>query len=236
MSVTNDGDNGADHRPGALDMTARDIPLQSYYAARAAEYDRIYEKPERQPDLRQIEAWLPPHFVGTHMLELACGTGHWTRFLAPVAACVLAVDIAPETLAIARGRVPQDTVRFSVGDAYAPPRAEPAFDAAFAGFWLSHVPRRRQREFLSGLGSVLKPGARVVLLDNRFVPGSSSPITEEDAEGDSFQTRLLADGTAHRVLKNFPSEAQLLAMVEGLGTDAAVTNWTHYWALSYRSV
>ncbi|MBI5579216.1 MAG: class I SAM-dependent methyltransferase, partial [Deltaproteobacteria bacterium] len=34
--------------------------MQSYYAARAPEYDSVYRKPERQPDLRSIEGWLPP--------------------------------------------------------------------------------------------------------------------------------------------------------------------------------
>ena len=33
--------------------------MQGYYAARAPEYDRVYLKPERQADLRAIEAWLP---------------------------------------------------------------------------------------------------------------------------------------------------------------------------------
>jgi demethylmenaquinone methyltransferase/2-methoxy-6-polyprenyl-1,4-benzoquinol methylase len=229
-------DNGALDRHGAAAVTASDPTLHAYYAARAAEYDRIYLKPERQPDLRQIEAWLPPRFAGAHMLEIACGTGYWTRFLAAAAASVLAMDIAPETMAIARSRVPADKVRFSVGDAYALPRAAEPFEAAFAGFWLSHVPKRRRREFLAGLGAVLKPGARVVLLDNRFVPASSSPIAEEDADGDSFQARRLADGTTHRVLKNFPSQAELLAMVEGIGTDASVVHWNHYWALAYASV
>jgi demethylmenaquinone methyltransferase/2-methoxy-6-polyprenyl-1,4-benzoquinol methylase len=60
--------------------------MLDYYAARAAEYDRVYLKPERQADLRQIEAWLPVRFAGRSVLEVACGTGHWTRLIAPVAA------------------------------------------------------------------------------------------------------------------------------------------------------
>ena len=68
-----------------------DEDLAAYYAARAAEYDRVYLKPERQDDLRQIEDWLPGRFDGKHVLELACGTGWWTRLIAPRAASVLAV-------------------------------------------------------------------------------------------------------------------------------------------------
>ncbi len=97
--------------------------MQGYYAARAPEYDAIYRKPERQADLRAIERWLPPRFAGARVLEIACGTGYWTQFIAPVAQHVTALDAAPETLAIAKARVQGANVAFVVGDAYDPPRA-----------------------------------------------------------------------------------------------------------------
>jgi ubiquinone/menaquinone biosynthesis C-methylase UbiE len=216
-------------------MQAELSPMQSYYAARASEYDRIYLKPERQADLRQIEVWLPSLLSGATVLEVACGTGYWTQFIAPVAASIVALDSAPETLRIAEQRVTASNVRFRVGDAYALSQPGRSFDAAFAGFWFSHVPLERQREFLRGLNAALEPGARVVLLDNLFVPGSSSPIAEEDREGNTYQHRSLNDGSIHRVLKNFPSEAQLHALAaEGLGELAAYRRWTYYWAFEYR--
>jgi demethylmenaquinone methyltransferase/2-methoxy-6-polyprenyl-1,4-benzoquinol methylase len=210
-------------------------PLQSYYAARANEYDRVYQKPERQADLRQIEPWLPSVLAGATVLEVACGTGYWTRFIAPVASAVVALDSAPETLRIAQERVAASNTRFDIGDAYALPRFARSFSAAFAGFWFSHIPLERQREFLLGLNSVLEPGARVVLLDNLFVPGSSSAISEQDARGNTYQNRRLSDGSAHRILKNFPTEAQLRALAEaGLGGSCVYRQWQYYWAFEYR--
>jgi demethylmenaquinone methyltransferase/2-methoxy-6-polyprenyl-1,4-benzoquinol methylase len=208
--------------------------MQAYYAARAREYDQVYEKPERQADLRAIERWLPPLFAGARVLEVACGTGYWTQFIAPVAAQVLAVDAAAETLAIARERVPQTTVEFVVGDAYALPARAARFDAACAGFWFSHVPKSRRLEFLRGLHAALRPGARVILLDNRYVDGSSTPISERDAEGNTFQLRPLSDGTRHLVLKNFPSEHELRSLLADLGTNITLTTWQYYWALDYK--
>lgn len=208
--------------------------MQSYYAARATEYDKVYQKPERQADLRGIEAWLPPRFADARVLEVACGTGYWTRFIAQAATSILALDTAPETLAIARGRVADESVCFEVGDAYALPGAAPVFDAAFAGFWFSHVPRTRQREFLSGLNAALRPGARVVLLDNLYIEGSSSPIGERDADGNTYQARSLADGSVHRVLKNFPSAEELHGIAGGLGEQMEYTCWQYYWAFEYR--
>ncbi|HSC62210.1 MAG TPA: class I SAM-dependent methyltransferase [Caldimonas sp.] len=211
-------------------------PLQSYYAARADEYDAIYRKPERQSDLREIERWLPAALHGRRILELACGTGHWTRFLAPVASSIVAIDSAEETLRIARARVPLANVSFAIGDAYVPGRTRGGpFDAAFAGFWFSHVPNERQVEFLAALAAALEPGAKVVLLDNLFVEGSSSPLCEKDVLGNTYQSRSLGDGSTHRVLKNFPSEAQLHALVSGgLGHSPRYTSWRYYWALEYR--
>ena len=207
--------------------------MQDYYAARAPEYDRVYLKPERQSDLRAIEEWLPSIFTGSSVLEVACGTGYWTQFVAPVASRILAVDAAPETIRIAKDRVPEGKVQFLVADAYALPMSEPKCDAAFAGFWFSHVPKTRAREFLAGLNAALEPGAIVVLLDNLFVAGSSSPISERDADGNTYQTRPLSDGTVHRVLKNFPSQGELRALVKGFGTDVTYKAWSYFWALKY---
>ncbi|MGZ5217120.1 MAG: class I SAM-dependent methyltransferase [Caldimonas sp.] len=204
----------------------------SYYAERAAEYDRVYDKPERQDDLRALKRRLPPLFSGTRLIEVACGTGYWTQFIAPGAREVVALDAAPETLAIARGRVGAN-VELLVGDAYDLPGDRGLFDAAFAGFWFSHVARRRRREFLEGLGRVLVPSAQVVLLDNRYVEGSSLPIAERDAEGDTWQTRTLSDGSVHRVLKNFPTETELRELVAGLGESAVIENFEYYWVFRY---
>jgi ubiquinone/menaquinone biosynthesis C-methylase UbiE len=207
--------------------------MQSYYAARAPEYDRIYLKPERQADLRAIEQWVRAQFTGASVLEIACGTGYWTQFIAAVAARVRATDLTPQTLRIAEGRVINANVEFLIGDAYAPAQYAGQFDAAFAGFWFSHVPIARQDEFLSALNAALDPGAKVVLLDNRFVEGSSSAISEQDADGNTYQIRRLGDGTTHRVLKNFPSEAQLLSLARRAGNDARITQWQYYWAMEY---
>ena len=208
--------------------------MQSYYAARASEYDRVYQKPERQSDLRQIEQWLPSLLSGAKVLEVACGTGYWTRFIAQVASTVVAIDSAQETIQIARRRVSSANVLFQVGDAYSLAGTSRSFDAAFAGFWFSHVPLERQREFLAGLNAALAPGARVVLLDNLFVQGSSSAIAEQDGIGNTYQYRKLDDGSTHRVLKNFPTDAQLYGLTaEGLGEVAAYRRWQYYWAFEY---
>jgi ubiquinone/menaquinone biosynthesis C-methylase UbiE len=207
--------------------------MHAYYAARAPEYDRVYLKPERQPDLRAIEAWLPSVYAGRSVLEIACGTGYWTQFIAPLAARVLAIDAAPETLQIARGRVAGGKVEFVTGDAYALPAQAQGFEAAFAGFWFSHVPKSQLAEFLAGLHRALVPGAKVVFLDNLYVEGNSTPICERDAEGNTYQLRTLADGSTHKVLKNFPTQGELREATRGLAGELRHREWKYYWALEY---
>lgn len=214
-------------------MSGSDESLRSYYAARAAEYDRIYRKPERQADLGQLRRWLPALFRRSRVLEVACGTGYWTRILAPVADEIVAVDAVPETMAIARRRVTGGRVHFVVGDAYRLPADDGRFSAAFAGFWFSHVPVERRREFLAGLNAVLEPGATVVLLDNRLVEGSSQPVHDHDRAGNAYQLRSLDDGSSYRVLKNFPGRDELRDAVGDGGRDLVYTQFDYYWVLRY---
>jgi demethylmenaquinone methyltransferase/2-methoxy-6-polyprenyl-1,4-benzoquinol methylase len=204
-----------------------------YYAARASEYDDIYRKPERQPDLRQIEKWLPPFLASRKVLEIACGTGYWTQFIAPTAEHVVALDNSAEVIDIAKTRVPANKVTFHVADAYQLPSDLEICNAAFAGFWFSHVPKRRRGEFLRGLNTRLAPGATVLLLDNRYVPGSSSEIAGINSDGDTFQMRKLKDGSTHRVLKNFPAESELQMTLQELGLTGTYTAWPYYWAVQY---
>lgn len=217
-------------------MPDAETTMQSYYAARAAEYDQIYQKPERQADLQRLRLWLPTLFTDSRLFEVACGTGYWTQVIEPLVSEIVALDSSPETIAIAQSRAPRDKVKFLIGDAYDLPRNQGEFTSAFAGFWFSHVPKHRQREFLLGLGKILAPRATVILLDNRYVEGSSHPITETDSEGNRYQTRKLKDGTTHRVLKNFPPETELRSLVDGLGEAAIYTEFEYYWVFKYEAV
>ena len=213
-------------------MSGIEQSMARYYAARASEYDRVYQKPERQADIERLRQELPPLFAGARVLEVACGTGYWTQFIAHAAKEVVALDLSRETLAIATRRAPRK-VSFVAGDAYCLPVRAMSFGAAFVGFWLSHVPLERRRNFLLGLHAVLRPGATVVMVDNLYVEGSNHPTTERDERGDTYQHRKLDDGSTHRVLKNFPTQAELLGLVETVGTRTVYRPLDYYWVFQY---
>src|SRR5262249_36987352 len=67
----------APHRVTPTEHAVSD--MVSYYAQRAPEYDRIYDLPLWQDDLRRLEALTSRVFAGRRVFETACGTGYWTR-------------------------------------------------------------------------------------------------------------------------------------------------------------
>ena len=207
--------------------------LIDYYRRRAGEYEEIYAWPDRQADLDVLRKEIPARLAGGEVLEIACGTGYWTERISAAARRVVATDVAPEPMAIARAKAYACPVAFRIADAYALPDSLGTFDAAFAGFWWSHVPLSRRETFLRSLHRRLSPGARVVMFDNRYVAGAMHAIAETDAEGNTYQRRRLADGSESRVLKNFPSEGEL---AECFSRFASFTcrPLAHYWLMEYR--
>ena len=206
--------------------------LIAYYRRRAGEYEAIYAKPERQADLAILRKQIPERLGGGRILEVACGTGYWTEVIARSAASVTATDLAEEPMQIARAKVyGRGNVVFQTADAYALSEALGRFDAAFAGFWWSHVPRERVADFVRSLHARLEPGAPVLLLDNRSVEGHSTPLVASDAAGNTYQDRRLADGSVTRIVKNFPTGDELRRCLE---RDLVYQELDYYWLAEYR--
>jgi len=207
--------------------------MHAYYAARAPYYDAVYLKPERQADIAFLSAHLPERLRGRAVIEVACGTGYWTRHLAPACARMVATDGTDEPLAFARLRPGTGQVDFHKADAYALPADLGHFDGAFAGLWFSHVPIERRLAFLNGLHARLRPGARVLFLDNAEIQCREFPIVETDAHGNTYQQRTLRDGSVHRVLKNFPPASVLHALIAPMADRFEHRVLDNFWLLEY---
>lgn len=211
--------------------------LVSYYRARANEYEKVYTKPERQADLSELHASVPEWFAGRHVLDVACGTGYWTRRIAARATAITACDLAPETLDIARARQPATApASFVVADAFALSDIPGACDASFVGFFWSHILRLDIARFLTGLHRRLPRRSRIMILDNRYVAGSNWPVTQTDADGNTYQRRLLDDGTEYCVLKNFPTLTDVRdALLAAGAADLAINELSYYWFATYQT-
>jgi ubiquinone/menaquinone biosynthesis C-methylase UbiE len=213
--------------------------MEQYYEDRAAEYETVYAKPERQNDLVYLKTWLAKAVEGRNVLEVAAGTGYWTAVAAGTARNIVATDINKGPLGIARGKELGQHVRFVLRDAYAleglSDPVSAGFDAGMAMFWWSHVAKADQARFLAGWARVLAPGARILMIDNRYVPGSSTPISRRDEFGNTYQRRHLADGAIHEIVKNFPDRADIGAALSDVAEDIEFEELDYFWLLSARA-
>lgn len=217
-------------------MQTCNTDLIRYYAQRAAEYEKVYTKPERAKDRQKLNNELRRVFAGHDVLEVACGTGYWTLPVSEVARSVVGTDVNEEVLLIAQSKpYPDGRVRFVKSDAYSLDDVSGDFTAALASYWFSHIPKNRRLEFIRTLHSKLKPGAIVVFVDNIYVEGSNNPMSDYvDGEGNTYSRRRLQDGSEWDVLKNFPTEDELRKLLDGSAEDIEYYKSSYYWWLSYR--
>ena len=175
------------------------------------------------------------HFVnGERVLELACGTGYWTRLMRAAAVSIHAVDLSQESIEVARrGAASDRRVTFELADLFTMAIDANRFSAVVSGFFWSHIPRQRLSGFVAGLASRLRSGTRLLFFDNRYVDGSSSPIVDTDPEGNTYQMRRLGSGDEYRILKNFPLRSELCRAVDGKGRAVDVTELQYYWILGF---
>lgn len=218
----------------SVESLVQENNLLDYYSRRAREYESIYAKPERQAALSKLLAWLTAELWEHNILEVACGTGYWTERIALVAHSILATDASPEVLNIARLKpYPPNRVEFEHADAYNLQKIHGNFDAAFLGFWWSHISRVDQARFLDVLHRRLSAGGKIVIIDNLYVEGSSTPIARHDRNGNSYQIRRLKDGSTHEILKNFPNPGEFDRLLASSTAEITFRTFEYFWGLSY---
>jgi ubiquinone/menaquinone biosynthesis C-methylase UbiE len=209
--------------------------LEDYYRSRAPEYDRFYQNPARQNDLARLRAWLADHVRGRTVLEVAAGTGYWTEVAASVCKAITATDAAAETLAVAAKRQLGPNVELLTADTYDLPQFTTAFDAGMAHFWWSHVEKQRQQSFLSEFMKCLEPDALVLMIDQIYVEGICPVVSRYDECDNRYELRTLQSGAVYEIVKNYPSDEELLASFAEFGKDIRIMRLDHFWALSARN-
>ena len=209
-------------------MSERLEEQKRYYAARAPEYDdwwyrrgRYELDPAREAgwwaDAAEVEGRLEAFAPAGKVLELAAGTGIWTRKLVRLATRVVAVDANAETLALNTKEA--ELVQADVFE-WEP---EELFDVCFFSFWLSHVPLARFDEFWLRVRSALRPGGRVFLVDSA---AGDAAHTGTDQAGEE-ETRTVSDGRAFRIVKRRWEAAELAERVRPLGFDLDLRTSAH---------
>jgi demethylmenaquinone methyltransferase/2-methoxy-6-polyprenyl-1,4-benzoquinol methylase len=201
--------------------------MKAYYAARAPEYDDWWFRRGRYDlgeegnarwaaEAAEVEAALDAHGPLGSVVELAAGTGLWTRHLVGRATRVLALDASAETLAINRERT-GGRVEYRLADLFAWEPDE-RLDCCFFGFWLSHVPEARFDAFWD---TVRRASDRFFLVDS--AAGDPAHLWETAGE---VETRRLSDGREFEIVKRRWSPEGLAARLEPLGWEVALSTST----------
>ena len=76
---------------------------------------------------------------GMSVLELGCGTGYFTRELARSRADIVAIDVSPELLEIAKTNTSAPNVRYEIQNAYELNYADAVFDSVVGSSVLHHL-------------------------------------------------------------------------------------------------
>jgi len=95
---------------------------------------------------------------GMSVLELGCGTGYFTRELARSRADIVAIDVSPELLEIAKINTSAPNVRYEIQNAYELNYADVVFDSVVGSSVLHHLEIERA---LREIYRVLKPGGTI---------------------------------------------------------------------------
>ena len=142
---------------------------ESWYSTPAGlAHDRVQKK-----DVRHL---LRPGLGGERLLDVGCGTGHWSSFFASMGYQVTGVDISPEMIAAAKAEALECS--FEIADACNLPFEDGAFAVAASMATLEFVadPPAMVRE----MARCTKPGGSLIIGTlNRLAPLNQQRLAEE---------------------------------------------------------
>jgi ubiquinone/menaquinone biosynthesis C-methylase UbiE len=130
------------------------------------EFDRIALLSEAHPGAgnfyhRYLLGLLPPHCENA--LEIGCGTGEFTRLLAPRARSVIAVDLSPQMIRLAQQQSATcSNIEYLTGDVMQLTLPGESFDCVVSIATLHHLPLNQA---LPKMKDALKPGGVLIIHD-----------------------------------------------------------------------
>lgn len=175
-----------------------------YYELRAPDYADV-SRPSDRRSRGELASSTVRDAVGRFapwgdVLEVACGSGAFTRDLVRHARTVTFLDTSPRMLELNRTTVGSPAVDYICADIF-DWQPERTYDEVFFGFWLSHVPPARFDEFWNLVGSCLRPGGRAFFVDEDE-RGTDLEASRSDGRVPTAQ-RTLSDGRTFDIVKVF---------------------------------
>lgn len=159
------------------------------------------------------------HYVaGKRVLDIACGVGYGTHYLAETAAEVIGVDLDPEAIRLALAHyASRPNVSFLRGDALQVPLENASFDVICSFETIEHVPDAER--FLCEIKRLLKPNGVFLVSTPAARISTSSPENPHHVQEWSprdFQTLLRAHFKQVVLYSQVRRETRLSAFIKRL--------------------
>jgi ubiquinone/menaquinone biosynthesis C-methylase UbiE len=190
--------------------------LIDFWSRAAPDYDRVVELQIGPGTRAQVRDRLSQERALGCVVEFGCGSGFFTETLAAIADRVLATDVAPGMLALAKKRLRGDNLEFQVADCQRSSLEASAFDTAFLGLVLQFVDHRRT---IAEMHRVLKPGG-TLLIANLDITALAMPHRMRCLFRVVYQGRRgYAIRPPRRFGRNVIGRAELCKLLEKCGFD-----------------
>ena len=135
---------------------------REFWSSVAQKYDRVVDLQiggRTRPLLRDR---LEKEQLLGNLVEFGCGTGFFTSVLERKAATVIATDLSPAMLALARERVNAENVTFQQQDCQLTSFADGSFDSAFLGLVIHFT---EPRETLREMHRIVRAGGTLIIVN-----------------------------------------------------------------------
>jgi len=164
-----------------------------------------------------IARLLPPA-RGDHVLDIGCGSGVISDFLARAGADVLAVDGSGEAIAFARERFGAPNLEFRQGLVDESFTVERPVDKVYCLELIEHIYRPQARALLDHARAVMRPGARIFLTTPNY--RSAWPVIEWAMDRARLAPEL---GGAQHVEHYHPAKLRALCEESGFAVETMAT-------------
>lgn len=204
-----------------------------YYRKRAGEYDKIYfrDDPVRQSELSDLYQLSRETLSQKSILDIACGTGFWTRIVSESTQQVFGMDINRQTLIEAGQKSYKCPVSLIEADIYNLPIIENRLDGLLATYIVSHVKRQDLEALGQSLKSCLKPGSIAFICDNNLICEIHNKVEYDKEKINSYSQRRLENGEEYLILKNYFEEGELADIFGRWGNLGTIVFRKYYWAV-----